>query len=359
MDNHSQAPLKRVKPQKKHHIGRWIIGIVVVLILAIAGYGTYLYESVHNAADKTYTPLKKGTSTADAKVANNKPISILLLGTDTGSLGRTEKNGRSDTIIVVTLNPKKKTTTMTSIPRDTMAQMVGASGTNIQKVNAAYSIGGENMATDTVSSLLNVPLDYYAVVNMGGMEKVVDAVGGVDVDVPFSFTSKTDPTHTHFKKGMMHLNGKQALGYARMRYEDPEGDYGRQKRQQQVIMGILKSAPSLKTLANFSTLLKSVDSNFRTNMSFDTMKSVYTDYKDSSKTVRRDLLKGDGATIDGLSYQVAPTKEIQRVSDEIRQNLGLNTQTVNNIETQTNAKNASFFSNPGSSSYQVNQSQGK
>lgn len=338
--------------KKRHHIGRWIIGVVLVLVLAIGGYGFYLYHGLHSAVDKTYTPLKKQKS-ASVDLSSKKPISILLLGTDTGDLGRTEKNGRSDTMIIVTLNPAKKKTTMTSIPRDTLAQMIGETGTNMQKLNAAYNLGGADMAVDSISALVNVPINYYAVINMGGLTKVVNAVGGVDVDVPFSFVSKTDPTKTHFKKGMMHLNGAQALSYARMRYEDPEGDYGRQKRQQQVIMAILKAAPSLKTLSNFETLMKQVESNFRTNMSFNNIVSVYQNYKGATKTVKRGLLQGTGTYINESSYQVASTKNLQAVSDLIRTNLGLKKETLSNQETKLNTKNAAFWKDPSNGTYVV------
>lgn len=98
------------------------------------------------------------------------------------------------------------------------------------------------MAINTVTKLVNVPISYYLTINMGALEKVVDAVGGVDVQVPFSFTSSKTGGQ-HFTKGGMHLNGNMALAYARMRYEDPKGDYGRQQRQQQVIKAILKKKP--------------------------------------------------------------------------------------------------------------------
>lgn len=122
-----------------------------------------------------------------------------------------------------------------------------------------------------MQNLINVPIDYYVTINMGALSKIVDAVGGVDVDVPFSFQYDW----RNFKKGPMHLNGVEALAYSRMRYQDPDYDYGRQKRQQQVIKGIVKSAMSLKTLGNFEKIMKTLSGSVATNMSFETW-SVFT-----------------------------------------------------------------------------------
>ncbi len=164
------------------------------------------------------------------------PVSILLLGTDTGKFGRSDEISNTDTIIVATIDAQNKRSALFSVPRDTMAEMIGTSSFNVQKINAAYSIGKAKMAMNTVSALVNVPLKYYVEVNMAGLEKIVNAVDGVDVQVPFTFSYGG---YT-FTKGPMHLNGAQALAYARMRYDDPENDYGRQKRQRQVIKSIVK-----------------------------------------------------------------------------------------------------------------------
>src|SRR5699024_9901892 len=100
-----------------------------------------------------------------------KRFAVLLMGTDTGALHRTEKRGRTDTMILAVVNPAKKHYTLVSIPRDTMAQMIGTDEFGVEKINAAYEIGGARMAMDTVSELINVPVKYYAVVNMGGIMK--------------------------------------------------------------------------------------------------------------------------------------------------------------------------------------------
>jgi anionic cell wall polymer biosynthesis LytR-Cps2A-Psr (LCP) family protein len=99
-----------------------------------------------------------------------------------------------------------------------------------------------------------------------------------------------------------------------MRYDDPNNDYGRQTRQRQIIMSILKAAPSFQSLANFKKLLSSVESNLKTNMSFSDMTQLFTNYRAAANNVKEDHMQGVGANILNASYQVTSTKELQRVS---------------------------------------------
>ncbi|WP_125606447.1 LCP family glycopolymer transferase [Lapidilactobacillus bayanensis] len=337
---------KKRRSQKKP-LGKIIGGIVLVLLIAVGAYGFYLYQQTKAAADKTYSSVnKKKEAALTSKVASQDPISILLLGTDTGAEGRTEVNGNSDTIIIVTVNPKTKRMTMTSIPRDTMAQMVGTSSYNFRKINAAYDIGGAKMALNSVSKLVNVPLTNYVSVNMGGLEKIVKAVGGVDVTPTLTFSYGG----YNFTKGKaIHLNGKAALAYSRMRHEDPQGDYGRQTRQRQIIEAIIKSAVSTGTLANFQTFLDSISDNVTTNLTFSQMVAIFKDYRGAAKQIKSDHLQGISAWWGSASVQIAATTELQRVSDNIRSELGLTKETVNNETTRQNKLNAAYgfsFNNP-------------
>ncbi|MFT8412229.1 MAG: LCP family protein [Schleiferilactobacillus perolens] len=320
--------------------------LFLFIVLAAGGaYAARVFYQTKSAIDKTYTPLdSKNVSTS---IRDRKPFSILLLGVDTGADGRIDHgttnqgDANSDTMIVATVNPQKNKVTMTSIPRDTVAQIVGQPTTDIEKINAAYNFGGEKMAINTVSTLLNVPIDYYLTINMGGLEKIVDAVGGVDVDNPFEFTSaKTGGQH--FPKGKQHLNGAMALAYARMRYEDPTGDYGRQKRQQQVIKAIIKNALSVGTLTHLQTLLDSISSNMRTNLKTDDMLSIFSNYRNAAKSISSETLQGQDAWIGDGAYQVPTTAELQKTSDRIRTALGLSTETLDNENTKMNAQNPNF-----------------
>ncbi|MFH5811978.1 LCP family protein [Companilactobacillus sp. FL22-1] len=323
-----------------------ILGLVFLVMIFVTGaYGFRLYAQTQNSLGKTYKALDgKSVST---KINNKKPVSILLLGVDTTDNGvrdnEKDYHGNSDTMIVVTVNPKTNKTTMMSVPRDSMAQIWKSSTNNtkkIQKINSAYDIGNEEAAVATTEKFLNIPIDYYVKVDFNSLTQIVNAVGGVDVDVPFSFSyGDTGQKESHFKKGKMHLNGKQALDYSRMRYEDPQGDYGRQLRQRQVITAIIKSAASAKTFTRYQKVLDSISSSMTTNLSFNDMQSMFLNYRGAAKSIGSDHVQGYGSMIDGSSYEVIPTKELRRASNKLRKQLGLPEEQLNNEETKLNTLN--------------------
>ncbi|AYE39423.1 LytR family transcriptional regulator [Companilactobacillus zhachilii] len=323
-----------------------ILGLVFLVMLFVMGsYGFRLYAQTQNSMGKTYKALDgKKIST---RIRDQKPVSILLLGVDTTDNGirDTEKNyrGNSDTMIVVTVNPKTNKTTMMSIPRDSMSQIWKSETNNtkkIQKINSAYNIGNEESSVATTEKFLNIPIDYYVKVDFNSLTQIVNAVGGVDVDVPFSFSyGDTGQKESHFKKGKMHLNGKQALDYSRMRYEDPKGDYGRQLRQRQVITAIIKSAASAKTFTRYQKVLDSISSSMTTNLSFTDMQSMFLNYHGAAANIGSDHVQGYGSMINGSSYEVIPTKELQRASSKLRKQLGLSEEELDNEETRLNTLN--------------------
>nr|WP_235805340.1 LCP family protein [Companilactobacillus nantensis] len=315
------------------------------MIFVMGAYGFRLYAQTQNSLGKTYKALDgKKVST---RINDKKPVSILLLGVDTTDDGvrDTEKDyrGNSDTMIVVTVNPKTNKTTMMSVPRDSMAQIWKSSTNNtkkIQKINSAYNIGNEESAVATTEKFLNIPIDYYVKVDFNSLTQIVNAVGGVDVDVPFSFSyGDTGQKESHFKKGKMHLNGKQALDYSRMRYEDPKGDYGRQLRQRQVITAIIKSAASAKTFTRYQKVLDSISSSMTTNLSFSDMQSMFLNYRGAAGSIGSDHVQGYGSMINGSSYEVIPTDELQRASNKLRKQLGLSEEELDNEETRLNTLN--------------------
>lgn len=323
-----------------------ILGLVfLVMIFVMGAYGFRLYAQTQSSMGKTYRPLD-GKKVSN-RINNKKPVSILLLGVDTTDDGvrdaEKDYRGNSDTMIVVTVNPDTNKTTMMSVPRDSMAQIWKSSSNNtrkIQKINSAYNIGNEESAVATTEKFLNIPIDYYVKVDFNSLTQIVNAVGGVDVDVPFSFSyGDTGQKESHFKKGKMHLNGKQALDYSRMRYEDPKGDYGRQLRQRQVITAIIKSAASAKTFTRYQKVLDSISSSMTTNLSFSDMQSMFLNYRGAAKSIGSDHVQGYGSMINGSSYEVIPSKELRRASNKLRKQLGLSEEDLDNEETRLNTLN--------------------
>ncbi|MFR0585629.1 LCP family protein [Lactobacillus porci] len=323
------------KPRRKGAV----FGLVLTfLVLVAATWGAHAYFTLH----ATVSQMSQGnTNTAtSAKIAARKPISILVLGVDQGIEGRHDQ-GNSDTIILVTANPQTKKATMTSIPRDTLTEILGETSAKsyfMFKVNSAYQFGGSSGSVKTVSALLNVPVDYYLEVNMKALKSLVDALGGVDVQVPFSFSYDW----CDFRKGKQHLNGRHAVAYARMRYDDPKGDYGRQMRQRQIIQAVLKKALSVNGLANYQKLLKIFAKYVKTDLTFGDMTSLALNYRGAARNVTSGYIQGHDAMISGTSFQIASTEELQKWSDKLRKSLGLATQTLANQETRQNSLNESY-----------------
>ncbi|MCI1929338.1 MAG: LCP family protein [Lactobacillus delbrueckii] len=316
-----------------------IIGLLVTFAVMIAAtWGAHAYFSLHSALVSMNG--NNGSTATSARIAAKKPISILVLGVDQGLEGRNDK-GNSDTIILVTVNPTTKKATMTSIPRDTLTEILGETSSTsyyMFKVNSAYQFGGSSGSVKTVSAMLNVPINYYVEVNMKALKGLVNALGGVDVNVPFSFSYDW----CDFKKGKQHLDGRHAIAYARMRYDDPRGDYGRQLRQRQIIQAVVKKGLSVNGLANYQKLLKVFAKYVKTNLTFGDMTSLAINYRSAASNISSGYIQGHDTTISGTSFQIASTEELQKWSNKLRKSLGLSTQTLTNQETRQNSLNETY-----------------
>ncbi|KYG37112.1 polyisoprenyl-teichoic acid--peptidoglycan teichoic acid transferase TagU [Bacillus gaemokensis] len=294
----------------------WILGIILVLVIAGGGYAYYMYSSVTGTLNKMHTPLERDHSTkrsTDVKLGNKQPVSILLLGADE----RGADKGRSDSIMLLTLNPKDSSMKMVSIPRDTYTEIVGKGKKD--KINHAYAFGGINMSVNTVENFLNVPVDYYIEVNMEGFSDIVDAVGGVDVNNDLAFTLEG----MSFEKGNIHLNGEQALKYTRMRKEDPRGDFGRQMRQRQVLEAVISKGASISSITKLGTMLETVEKNVKTNLNQDQMWDLQSNYKAAMNKKEEVQIPGDGRKQDGVWYYFVPDKDRKDLSNKLREHLEL------------------------------------
>ncbi|PEQ04284.1 LytR family transcriptional regulator [Bacillus wiedmannii] len=293
----------------------WILGIVGVLVIAGGVYAYTVYSNVSSALNAVHKPLDRDKSDKRDKkvdIADNKPISILLMGVDQEDNG----TGRSDSLMLFTLNPKTKSMKITSIPRDSYTEIVGKGKKD--KINHAYAFGGIDMSVKTVENFLNVPVDHYIEVNMAGFRDIVDAVGGVDVNNDLEFTSRDQ----HFAKGNIHLNGETALKYTRMRYEDPRGDFGRQMRQRQVIQAVIKKGASVSSLTNYGDVLKAIEKNVKTSLTQDQMFDIQKNYKDCMQNSEEIQIPGDGhKAADGIWYYYVPDAAKQDITNKLRAHL--------------------------------------
>ncbi|WP_433381861.1 LCP family protein [Actinoplanes sp. CA-142083] len=246
---------KRKRNKKKIILICLLVPLILVGVGLIAG-GLYL-RSVEGNVDRVdaFTQVPEA-SRPQKEAAAGKAQNFLLLGSDT----RDPENlggSRSDTIIVLHLNKDQSAAQLISIPRDTWVYIPksanGQHGDTSSKINAAYAWGGVPLMVQTVENYTGVRLDHVALVDFAGFKDIVDALGGVNIDVETSFTSthSLNANHTrHFDAGPQEMDGAAALDYARERYSFKDGDFARIRHQQQVIKAILDKASSGGTLSS-------------------------------------------------------------------------------------------------------------
>ena len=300
--------------------------LLAVTTIGLGAYGLTILNQSTNALSKTY----KGIGDENNVIAENKPMTILLMGVDTGSGSREDQwVGNSDTMILVTVNPQTRETTIMSLERDILTNITQDGETVQAKLNSAYAQGGAELAIKTIQDLMNIHIDRYAMINMKGLVQLVDKVGGITVNNPFDFDisiEENEPEYTaKIPPGRQEIDGEQALVYSRMRYQDPEGDYGRQKRQREVIEKIIKKVLTLDGLSNYQGIIEAVSDNMQTNISLDTNNLMnLMGYRDALKNIRMEQLKGEDATLaDGGSYQIVTSEHLLKMQNILRKSLGL------------------------------------
>jgi polyisoprenyl-teichoic acid--peptidoglycan teichoic acid transferase len=296
--------------RKKIKIGFFILSFIAACV------SVYLYQVYKNttvAMEDMYVPLKKDEEKEKEmkekmQGMEKESVTFLILGVDE----RPGDKGRSDTIVVVSVNPSTNETVMMSIPRDTRVSIPGYKTT---KINHAYGYGIDTLV-ETVEDFLDLPIDYFVKVNMQGFEGIVDAVGGVTVQNGFTFEfTDEDGRFYSFPKGELTLNGKEALAYARMRKHDPRGDFGRNERQRQIIHAVIQKGTSPKIIATYQEILLSIGQNVETNITIDAVRLLLNGYKDSIESVQSIELSGSGQMIGGGYYFVVSEEEKNRIRD--------------------------------------------
>lgn len=240
-----------------------ILIISMLLLSGVIVFAINLSLETKNATSKMYKALERDKANKFDEIrVGDSAFTILLAGIERE---KEEKNGRSDMLLVVTVNPNSPKISMVNIPRDTLVYIEDLGYED--KINHAYSNGGIDYTINTVEKLLGIPMDYYVSTDFQGFEDIVDTIGGVEVDVPFSFKIQlADFSWKTYTKGPMYLEGDEALAYVRMRKKDPEGDKGRNSRQKQVIQDIVNKATSFSNITKVDNLVKDVGENVRTNI---------------------------------------------------------------------------------------------
>ncbi len=296
---------------------KWFIILTLTFSMFLIFLVSFIYRELLMVSETMYEEYDPSVvtipviETTDKKASKQqeKPIVVLLLGVDE----RADNKGRSDTMILLALNPKEQTTKMLSIPRDTLTEIEGYR--EADKINHAYAFGGAATTKKTVEQFLQIPIDYVITINMEGFLEVVDAVDGVTVNNPFSFTYGGEV----FNEGELQLSGEQALGFVRMRYDDPAGDFGRQNRQKDVVKALLQKLATPQALLQLPTLQNIAESYVRMNIRLTEIPSLHKQYRDSFKQFgSMQVTQGRGEMRNGIYYYVFNPQELQTIQKELQ-----------------------------------------
>lgn len=307
-------------------------------VLSYQGYENYVNIKTDTKVVYTY---KEKMKNQDIKLGSNKsltePFTILLLGVDSEVDGldqNTVFNG--DTMMLITFNPKTLNTTIFSIPRDTYVP-ISCNGKRSNKINSS-AIGGATCVINTIQDLIGIDIDYYVKINFKGVVDLVEALKGIEVDVPVDFceqdSNRMYENEICLSKGLQTLNGEQALALSRHRHSLPLGDFQRVQHQQLVVEAMAKKVKTIRSVNMFYDVLNAVSKNIETNVSTDEMLNLYNVGKKmmfengASLNIEKTYLTGYDLTmlIPGLgnvyTFQYYP-ESLNEIIKAMKVNLGL------------------------------------
>ena len=290
------------KKNKSSYV-KYILILVVVFILSGMVGAFFANALVDNKPDYNEDD-KKGMLVAKDKAT------VMIMGVDE----RADDVGRSDTLMIATLDPDKNQAALLSVPRDTRVKIKGH---GFDKINAAYAYGGRKLTQETIESLLNTHIDHYIKINVHGFTKIIDALGGIDIDVEKRMYYE-DPwdddggLYIDLQPGMQHMDGKTAITY--VRYRDEEGDIGRIKRQQNFMKEVMDKLVSPTIIPKLPAIVSAVSDSVETDMSVSEILSFLGTLQDAKDNgLKSEMLPGKPVYIEGISYWVPDISKTRQI----------------------------------------------
>ncbi|HHW01999.1 MAG TPA: LCP family protein [Thermoanaerobacterales bacterium] len=290
--------------------------IAVLFIVLSAGSGFYYVFHSLNKQDSNNNGSNNMTNT-DEFIKGGR-LNILLLGLDAGTIGASEEHNRhrSDTMMVFSIDRDKKDIKVLSIPRDTRVKIPGV---GVEKINAAMAFGGPDLAVKTVKDFLGIPIHNYVVVNYKGFKEIVDALGGVEMNIekPMKYDDKAGNLHIDLKPGLQVLDGEKAEQFVRYRHY-PGGDLDRVKAQQKFIEAVGKTVLKPSTLLKLPKIISTVQENVETDLGPLEIASLANFARQvGTDNIETFMLPGEGKYISGVSYFIPYQSQMNDMIDQI------------------------------------------
>lgn len=325
------------KKKRRKRVTLWILTPIFVLVLGATSYGAFLYNKAHSVMDDSYQPVERNTekrvAKADPKMDNT---SVLFIGVDDSNTRNYDSGSRSDALMLATFNEKAKSIKLVSIPRDSYVYIPEVDKED--KITHAHAFGGPAATIETVEELFDIPVDYYVKMNFNAFIDVVDALGGIEVDVPYELSemdSEDRKNAIHLEEGFQELDGEEALALARTRKKD--SDIERGKRQQEILKAIINKAVSAKGVTKYADVIEAVGDNLTTDLSFNDMKS-FIDYLTAGTSLQIETLslKGENSYIGSVYYYQLDQAELDLTKQLLKSHLGTLTTSDTQSEDNTN-----------------------
>ncbi|WP_334352161.1 LCP family glycopolymer transferase [Companilactobacillus sp. HBUAS56257] len=297
---------------RKHTIRNVFLIILAFLVLGTAAYSMTHYRSVKAAINSSFAPSGVNKDRNTSSILEKKtPVSILLMGTQDDKSGR-NYSGKTDSMMVVTINPESRKTSIVNIDSDTSIVVPGFEDKSPATIGTAYSFGSAKTAITSVEKLLNVPIDFYAVVNMNGLDQVIDSMNGIDITPSSSFKYQG---YTFTKGKRVHMDSQKALAYSRR-------DKDSAVHQFEILSAILRHGDSLVSLMN-QDFYNSLAKQTQTDLTFDDFRALTKNFIDNDNQISKMQLKGKTATVAKQKMEIVDKSDLQDVTDFLRNSLNL------------------------------------
>lgn len=287
----------------------FFVVFLILVLTSLAGAAIYTFANKIQTPNEISNPPHPIATTETIPTPKfDSQINILLLGVDDGDPDTPNSPRRSDTLMVASVDFEHKRINLLSIPRDSRVKIPGYEG--YDKITHAYFYGGPSLAIRTVTDFLNIPIHYYVTIDWKSFIKVVDILGGVDLNVEhdMDYDDPYDQLSIHLLKGNQHLDGEKSGQYIRYRH-DELGDIGRVARQQYFLKALNNKMLQSNTLLKLPSLLTTISEYVHTDMNLYVLAKVGNTLRDMEEnSLHAEILPGDFATIDEISYWL-PNKD--------------------------------------------------